>query len=132
MEEYHLAWLHLTLGADFIDELEVLADNAMQDTAQPKSAWLQFPDHPLPKLSIVQLDGKPAYLGVDDGETPWWMVPTAAWQHGQVPPVAVDAPVKQKQSSSKQGVELLAAEHLKAEFGHVEKGRKSKRRKRLL
>ena len=85
MEEYHLAWLRKISGADFIDQLEVLADSALQDTSQPESAWLAFPDHPLPKLSIVQLDGKPAYLGVVDGETTWWMIPmSAAWQHGRL------------------------------------------------
>ena len=49
----------------------VLADGSFQATSQPESAWLKFPDHPLPKLSVLQLNDKPAYLGVDDGETPW-------------------------------------------------------------
>ena len=125
MEEYHLTWLRETLGAAFVNELEMLADSFFQATSQPESAWLMFPDHPLIKLSVFQLNDKPAYLGVDDGETPWWMVPTtAAWQHGQ----STEPTVKQHQSSTDQGAEVSAAEQLIAEFGHLETRRKSKRK----
>lgn len=125
MEEYHLTWLHETFGAAFVNELELLANSSFQDTSQPESALLKFPDHPLPKLCVVQLNDRPAYLGVDDDETPWWMVPmTAAWQHGQ----STEASVQQSQSSSEQGAEVSAAEQLVAEFGHLEKRNKSKRK----
>ena len=125
MVEYHLTWLRETLGAVFVNQLEMLADSSFQATSHPESAWLKFPYHPLPKLSVFQLNDKPAYLGVGDGETAWWMVPTAAaWQHGQ----STEPSVKQYQSSSDQGAEVSAAEQLVAEFGHLEKRRKSMRK----
>ena len=121
MEEHHDAWLRKIFGDAFVAELEVLADSV-----SPGPAWLPFPAHPLPKLSVVQLDGKPSHLGVADGDTPWWMVPATAWQHGHT---VTHTAIKPKHAPSDGESELSAAEQLAAEFGHLEKANKSKRRK---
>ncbi|KAL3147632.1 hypothetical protein ABBQ38_014682 [Trebouxia sp. C0009 RCD-2024] len=121
MEEHHDAWLRETCGDAFVAELEVLANST-----GPGPAWLPFPAHPLPKLSVVQLDGKPSHLGVADGDTPWWMVPATAWQHGHI---VNHAAVNQQASPSDPGPERSAAEQLAAEYGHLEKAGGSKRRK---
>ncbi|KAL3162334.1 hypothetical protein ABBQ32_010017 [Trebouxia sp. C0010 RCD-2024] len=121
MKEHHDAWLRETFGDGFVAELEVLANST-----GPGPAWLPFPAHPLPKLSVVQLDGKPSHLGVAAGDTPWWMVPATAWHHGHI---VSHAAAKQQASPSEPGPELSAAEQLAAEYGHLEKAGKSKRRK---
>lgn len=121
MEEHHEAWLRDTFGQAFVNELQMLADST-----SPEPVRLDFPAHALPTLSVVHLDGRPSHLGVADGDTPWWMIPPTAWQHGQSVKLAA---VKQKQSSSDLRPELSAAEQLAAEFGHLEKAGKSRRRK---
>lgn len=66
------------------------------------------------------------YFEMADGDTPLWMVPMAAWKHGRM---AVNSHVEQTQPSSEQVNELSAAQQLAAEYGHLEKGMKSKRRR---
>ncbi|KAL3141229.1 hypothetical protein ABBQ38_003570 [Trebouxia sp. C0009 RCD-2024] len=121
MEEDHEAWLRETFGGAFVDELQILADST-----SPEPVRLAFPAHPLPKLSVVQLGGKPSHLGVADGDTPWWMVPATAWQHG----LSLNHAASQHiQPPVDQGPQLSAAEQLAAEFGHLENASRSKRRK---
>lgn len=128
MEDDHVAWMRGVFGADFLDKLEMLADieSTVESSIQPESLWLRFPDCPLPKLSVVQPTAEIQYFEVADGETPLWMFPMTAWQHGQV---LSNSPVEQTQPSSQQITELSAAEKLAADYGHLVKGSKSKRRK---
>lgn len=124
MEDDQLAWMRQVFSAKFMDELETMAESASQSTTQ--SAWLGFPDCPVPRLSVVQLTADIAYFEVAGGETPLWMVPMAAWQHGRMP---VKSVAEQLQPPSEQVTELSAAEQLAADYGHLERGSKSKRRK---
>lgn len=120
LEDHHHAWLHEQVGAAFANELEVLADRSSQGTSQAGSAWLDFPDKSLPRL---QLNAEGAYFELHDGDTPWWMVPMTAWQHMQAPrkPSA--------EQTSMKGNHLSDAEQLIADYGHLENGSKSKRKK---
>ena len=126
MEDDHLAWMRQVFGAGLVDELETMAEIASESTAQSQSAWLGFPDCPVPRLSMVQLTAEITYFEVDGGETPLWMVPMVAWQHGQVP---LKSAVEQTQTPNEQVAELSAAQQLAADYGHLQKGTKSKRRR---
>ena len=59
--------------------MEVVAD--LESTTH-QSARLKFPDRPLPQLSVIQPKAGIAYFEVVGGETPLWMFPVTAWQHG--------------------------------------------------
>ncbi|KAL3161691.1 hypothetical protein ABBQ38_008790 [Trebouxia sp. C0009 RCD-2024] len=126
MENDQLAWMRQVFGTTFMDELETMAESASQSATQSQSAWLGFPDCPVPRLSVVQLTADTAYFKVAGGENPLWMVPMAAWQHGQMP---VKSVAEQLQPPSEQVTKLSAAERLAADYGHLERGNRSKRRK---
>ncbi|KAL3141226.1 hypothetical protein ABBQ38_003567 [Trebouxia sp. C0009 RCD-2024] len=121
MEEDQEAWLRETFGDAFVDELQMLADST-----SPEPVRLDFPAHPLPQLSVVQLGGKPSHLGVADGDTPWWMVPATAWQHGLT---VNHAASKHIEPPVDKAAQLSDADQLAAEFGHLENANRSKRRK---
>ncbi|KAL3161697.1 hypothetical protein ABBQ38_008796 [Trebouxia sp. C0009 RCD-2024] len=123
MENDQLAWMRQVFGLGFMDELETMAESASQSATPSESAWLGFPDCPVPRLSVVQLTADTAYFEVAGGVTPLWMVPMAAWQHGQM---SIKSVVEQLQPLSEKVAELTAAQQLAADYGHLERGSKSK------
>ena len=127
MEPHHLEWVSETFGTAFLEQVEALADQAFAaESALEPDTVVRFPARELPRLAIASLPGGGEHFTLEQGSTPWWMVPAAAWQATQV---GHDTSSTQKGGST-EGVGSSAAEKLVQEYGHLDPGPGKRGKKR--
>ena len=126
LDDEQTSWMQDVFGTDFWGQVEAVAEQG----ADSPHAFVAFPDHDLPQLSIFQLsDGASLYtLG---HHTPSWMPPPIAWED----PAFVSATSRQtvdagaSQTAPDPALQKGAAEQLLEQYGCADQKHRRKRKK---
>ena len=122
LDDEQTCWMKDVFGTDFWGQVEAVAEQG----ADSPHAFVAFPDHDLPQLSIFQL-GDGASLYTLGHQTPSWMPPPVAWED----PAFVSATSRQtvdirgsEPAPQKSDAEQLLGQYGRADHKHRRKGRK--------
>ena len=135
LDDEQTQWMQDTFGAKFVHTVQAVAIATLSDvnTTKLASIAVRFPKQHLPKVSEVDLSDGTAVFALQLGCTPFWLWSSAARQDPSFVR-EVQSRETQVQDSDNQpdtvpdAAQPSAAEQLVAQYGHVGKGNKKKRR----